>query len=78
VVELFHDMLETGVKPDMATRENVMAVRGRSGFHGDATELYFQGSQLDDAVKAYMDMRKSRFDPDELGCSTEAIREWAV
>ncbi|XP_020148765.1 uncharacterized protein [Aegilops tauschii subsp. strangulata] len=28
-------------------------------------EAYCQGSQLDDAVKAYMEMRKSRFNPDE-------------
>ncbi|XP_066365044.1 pentatricopeptide repeat-containing protein At1g74850, chloroplastic-like isoform X1 [Miscanthus floridulus] len=28
-------------------------------------EAYCQGAQLDDAVKAYMDMRKSRFNPDE-------------
>ncbi|KAF0912268.1 hypothetical protein E2562_013951 [Oryza meyeriana var. granulata] len=28
-------------------------------------EAYCQGAQLDDAVKAYMEMRKSRFNPDE-------------
>jgi pentatricopeptide repeat protein len=28
-------------------------------------EAYCQGAQSDDAVKAYMEMRKSRFNPDE-------------
>uniref|UniRef100_A0ACD5WFG3 Uncharacterized protein n=1 Tax=Avena sativa TaxID=4498 RepID=A0ACD5WFG3_AVESA len=28
-------------------------------------EAYCQGAQLDDAIKAYMEMRKSRFNPDE-------------
>ncbi|CAL4945193.1 unnamed protein product [Urochloa decumbens] len=34
-------------------------------------EAYCQGSQLDDAVKAYMEMRKSRFNPD--GRSLEGV-----
>jgi pentatricopeptide repeat protein len=55
VVELFHDMLRTGIEPDMETCEGVLAACGQGGLHQDAREVldYITKEGMVPTAKAY-------------------------
>jgi pentatricopeptide repeat protein len=54
-VELFHDMLRTGIEPDMETCEGVLAACGQGGLHEDAREVleYISKEGMVPTAKAY-------------------------